>query len=92
MNWTFYLAMWGALALGVPCLALYRKWIATAEDDSLRVSGDGSGIEQQKFISGKLETIDRWGKVLTTVAFVLGLVLLAAYTYASWQANLKPVY
>ena len=92
MNWTLYLAMWGALALGVASLALYRKWIATDEDDSIRVSGDGSVIEKQKFISHKLEAIDRWGKVLTVVVFVLGLVLLAVYVYASWEAKLKPVY
>ena len=92
MNWTLYLAIWGALALSVPCLALYRKWIATEEDDSIRVSGDGSVIEKQKFISHKLEAIDRWGKVLTVVTFVLGLVLVAVYVYVSWQVSLKPVY
>ena len=92
MNWTLYLAIWGVLALSVPCLALYRKWIATEEDDSIRVSGDGSVIEKQKFISHKLEAIDRWGKVLTVVTFVLGLVLVAIYVYVSWQASLKPVY
>jgi hypothetical protein len=77
MNWTLYLAIWGALALSVPVLAVYRKWIATDEDDSLCVSGDGSGIEKQKFISHKLEGIDRWGKMLTVLVLVLGLVLLA---------------
>ena len=92
MNWTLYLAIWGFLALSVPCLALYRKWIATEEDDSIRVSGDGSVIEKQKFISHKLEAIDRWGKVLTVAAFVLGLVLVAVYIYVSWQTSLKPVY
>jgi hypothetical protein len=92
MNWTLYLATWGALALTVPSLALYRKSIAAEEDDSIRVSGDGSVIEKQKFISGKLETIDRWGKVLTTVIFALGLVLASGYVYAGWEAGLNVVY
>jgi hypothetical protein len=92
MNWILCLAVWGALALSVPSLALYRKWIATEEDDSLRVSGDGSAIARQKFISDKLEAIDRWGKVLTVVVFVLGLALLAVYIYLSWEASLKTTY
>jgi hypothetical protein len=86
---SLYLAMWGAGALSVPGLALYRKYIAAGEDDSLRLSGDGSAIEKQKFISSKLEAIDRWGKVLTAMVLVLGLVLLAVYVYVSWGANLK---
>ena len=89
MNWIVYLAMWGACALGVPGLALYRKWIAAGEDDSLCLSGDGSAISKQKLMSDKLEAIDRWGKALTTVVVVFGVVLLAVYIYVSWQAGLK---
>jgi hypothetical protein len=92
MNWTLYLMVWGAFALSVPGLALYRKWIATGEDDSLHVSGDGSSIGKQKFMSDKLDAIDRWGKILTTAAFALGLFLLAVFIYVSWQASLKTAY
>jgi hypothetical protein len=77
MNWILYLAIWGAFALGVPGLAVYRKCIAAGEDDSLCLSGDGSAIGKQKFMSDKLEAIDRWGKLLTTVVVVLGVVLLS---------------
>jgi hypothetical protein len=89
MNWTLCLAMWGTGALSVPGLALYRKWIATDEDDSLRLSGDGSVIVKQKFIAERLEAIDRWGKILTMVTIALGLGLVAFYVYVSWQAGLK---
>ena len=92
MNWILYLAVWGALALGVPGLALYRKWIAAGEDDSLCLSGDGSAIGKQKFMSDKLEAIDRWGKLLTTVVVVLGVVLLAVYIYVSFDASSKTAY
>ena len=89
MNWTLYLAIWGALALCVLGLALYRKQIANAEDDSLQLSGDGKGIEHQKEVSEKLKAIDRWGKALTIVVVVLGLALAGAYGYAGWEAGLK---
>ena len=89
MNWTLYLVVWAALALSVLGLALYRKQIANAENDSLQLSGDGSAIENQKVIFGKLQAIDRWGKVLTIVVVVLGLSLVGAYGYASWEAGLQ---
>jgi hypothetical protein len=89
---SLYFAILGTGALSVPGLALYRKWVATGEDASLHVSGDGSAIEQQKFISNKLEAIDRCGKVLTVTVLVLGLVMLAVYVYVSWEASLKTAY
>ena len=92
MNWTLFLAMWGALALSVPGLALYRKWIAVGEDDSIHVSGDGSAIGKQEFMCHRLDAIDRWGKILTTLVIVAGLALLAVFIYVSWQASLKTGY
>jgi hypothetical protein len=89
---SLYLAIWGAGALGVPALALYRKWVATGEEGSLCLAGDGSAIEKQKFISARLETIDRWGKALTSMVTALGLVLLAVYVYVSWETSLKIPY
>jgi hypothetical protein len=92
MTWILYLAVWGAFALCVPGLALYRRWAATGEDDSLCLSDDVAAIGKQKFMSDRLEAIDRWGKVLTTVVVVLGVALLAVYVYVSWNAGLKTAY
>ena len=89
MNWTLYLIIWGVLALGVLALAMYRKQIANAEDDSLQLSGDGSAIENQKVITEKLKAIDKWGKMLTVVVVVLGVILAGAYGYAGWMQGLK---
>jgi hypothetical protein len=89
MNWTLYLAIWGAMALGILVLALYRKQIASSENDSLQLSGDGSAIETQKAISAKLKTLDKWGKLLTIVVAVLGLALVGAYGYAGWVNGMK---
>ena len=89
MNWTLYLAIWVVMALCVLGLAMYRKQIASAENDSLQLSGDGSAIESQKVITEKLKVLDKWGKLLTIVVVVLGLVLAGAYGYAGWVNGMK---
>ena len=35
-------------------------------------------------ISHKLERIDKWGKLLTVVAAIYGLLLVLGYTYQTW--------
>jgi len=81
---------WVALAIAVLGLALYRKWIASRDDDSIHISGDGLVLEEQKVLSNKLEVIDRWGKTLTIVTVVFGLALMAAAVYIAWQQ--QPVF
>jgi hypothetical protein len=77
---------WAVLALVVLGLIVYRKKIAAAEDDTLHVL-DASATSQQSSIARKLESIDRWGKVLTAVAFLYGLVVAAVYLYNVWNAT-----
>ena len=39
---------------------------------------------RQVAISHKLERIDKWGKLLTVVAAIYGLLPAVAYTYQTW--------
>lgn len=81
-----FVILWAVLASVVLFLALYRRIIATKEDDTLHVSHvEGNAVSQQTEFAKRLEVIDRWGKLLTIVAAVFGLVLLAAYLYIGWQ-------
>lgn len=82
-NFTPFTVLWGALALVVLALAGYRKVISGQEDETLHL-GNPSESAHQVTVSGKLEHIDKWGKLLTIVAVVYGLLLLAAYTYQTW--------
>jgi hypothetical protein len=76
------LVVWIALALGVLTLFLWRQAVARNEDDSLHVMH--GALTQQTSLSQKLDVIDKWGKILTVITVVLGLLLAAAYVYGQF--------
>ncbi len=78
----FYV-LWGILAASVLALIVWRKSVASHEDDSLHVMG-GDVVPQQVAIAHKLEVIDKWGKTMTVATVVLGLLLAAAFVYQSF--------
>jgi membrane protein YdbS with pleckstrin-like domain len=69
--------VWVVLALGVLTLFLWRQAVARTEDDSLHVMH--GTITTQTTLSQKLDVIDKWGKILTVVTVVLGLLIAVAY-------------
>jgi hypothetical protein len=71
------LVVWVVLALGVLTLFLWRQAVARTEDDSLHVMH--GTITSQTTLSQKLDVIDKWGKILTVVTVVLGLLIAVAY-------------
>ena len=79
-----FIVLLGALALAVLLLIAYRKVVSSHEDDSLHVSGPANAVPDQAAMAAKLETIDRWGKLLTVVTVVYGIVLGAIYLYKGW--------
>lgn len=80
-----YAIAWGALAVFILGLAIYRRVIADREDDLLHVRDDEAQlIGQQGVVAHKLQVIDKWGKILTTVAFVAGMVIAGFFVYGSW--------
>lgn len=80
-----YAVIWAILALVVLALLAIRKKVASGEDDTLHVmEGDASLIPRQQKIAHELEVIDRWGKSLTVVAIVFGLVVGGLFVYQGW--------
>ena len=87
MNLFPFAVLWAVLALTVLALIVIRKRIASGEDDTLHVmEGDAAMIPHQQEIAHKLEVIDRWGKSLTALTVVFGLVLGALWVYQGWVA------
>jgi hypothetical protein len=84
-----WVVSWSLLALVVIALIVYRKKISSSEDDILHVS-DASASTQQGAVARKLAAVDRWGKALTAIAFIYGLVVAALYFYNVW--NQTPTY
>ena len=77
-----FLYPWIALALAVVVLLVRRKAVACHQDDTLHVL-DGGGANQP-VIAHQLDQIDKWGKILTVIALVYGVILGAAYAYQAW--------
>jgi hypothetical protein len=91
MNISFvpFAVLWVLLAVVVLTLIAYRKVVSLQEEETLHLS-DAAEANHQAVIARKLDWIDRWGKLLTVVAVVYGVLLAAAYTYHVWlvmQAN-----
>jgi len=80
-----YAAIWAALALLVIGLVFYRRTVASNEDDCLHIRDDETQlVTQQGVLAHKLDMIDRWGKILTGVVAVYGVVLGGLFVYWSW--------
>ena len=83
INFTPWMILWAALALAVLVMAGYRKIVSVREDERLHLVNPSESARQLA-IFHKLERIDQWGKLLTVVAAIYGLLLAIAYTYQTW--------
>ena len=80
-----YVAVWSVIAIAVLVLFVLRKAVASKEDDQLHVlHGE---VAQQATVAGKLDAIDKWGKLLTVVAVVFGLAIAAVYVYSAFATR-----
>ena len=83
-----FTVLWMLMAVVVVGLILYRKWVAKDEEDSLHVMDNEVGmVAQQQVTAQKLEIIDHWGKTLTVIVLVYGLVVGSVYLYQAWIAS-----
>jgi hypothetical protein len=71
-------------------LAGYRKLVARKEDDVLHVLDSESGfIARQQAVAARLEVVDRWGKAVTVLAALFGVLALVLSFVIAWQNSLK---
>ena len=89
MNFVPFIVLWILLALAVLALFIWRKTVSAKEDDNLHVSDVTSDEKtaEQAVIAQKLELIDKWGKIVTVVAVVYGVILGSLYIWHSWLQN-----
>jgi len=95
MNLLPFLIAWLLLGIAVAVLAFMRKSVASKEDDVIHLSGDAAVVTgQQVEVAKRLEAIDKWGKRLTVLLLVTGLILGAFYAVQLWnessRAGLQP--
>ncbi len=90
MNLTPYISIWVAMAVGVLALALQRMIVASHEDETLHIGeNEAHLVDQQTKVFRKIQTIDRWGKLLTVIAVLYGLALAGVYLYHMWLESSK---
>ena len=78
-------SVWAMLALIVLAMAVYRKMLASKEDDCMHLAdAEVRMINEQNVLSQKLEVIDKWGKLLTIVVVAYGLVIASSVLYQGW--------
>ena len=83
-----FAAGWIALAAAVLILALYRRQITSHEDDTIHIGdGESSQLTEQAVTAHRVAVIDRWGKLLTIIGAVYGVVLGAVYFYQYWEQS-----
>jgi hypothetical protein len=83
-----YFIFWLVLAVIVIAMIIWRKTVSSHEDESLHVL-DGGAVSHQLNVNQKLDVIDKWGKILTAITVILGLILATIYLYQSWIAMSK---
>jgi len=91
MNFVPFLVLWALLAMTVLALFVWRKTVSSHEDDNLHVM-DGASVEKsaaQSVMAHKLDLIDRWGKIVTVVTVLYGVLLAGIYMWLSWLQNGK---
>jgi cytochrome b subunit of formate dehydrogenase len=88
MNLLPYAAVWSVLAVVVIVLAIMRKNLASKEDDLLHLGEQDVAMStNQMQLAKKLDSIDKWGKILTVVLALTGLVLAVIYGLQMWEAT-----
>ena len=90
MNLFPYVVTWVPLVVIVVVLAIYYNVAAGHEDDTIHVlESDAPSVAAQVKLTRKLEMIERWGKGLTAVVVVYGLVILGIYLHFMWQQGAR---
>lgn len=82
INLTPAVVIWVVLAIATLGLALYRKLISASEEDLIHLGpGEERQIPEQVALAARLKAVDTWGKTLTVITVVIGLVMASVYLY-----------
>ena len=87
LNFGPFIVLETLLAVAVLALFIWRKMVSSKEDDNIHVLHGEAVVPEQEAIAHKLDVIDKWGKIMTAVTVVFGILLAAAYM---WESFVKP--
>jgi hypothetical protein len=85
MNLRPFLALWLIVIAAVIVVAFWRRSVAVQEDPALHLGMAHAGTAAQQIaLAKKLEQIDKWMKILSVAAVIIGILLAAAALYKAW--------
>jgi hypothetical protein len=88
MTLRLLIASWTVLTAALIALFLYRRQVGRREDDFVHLSAvDAQVLNEQASMAQRLDTLDRWMKILLIVVVAFGLLVAAAYVYSVWNMN-----
>jgi hypothetical protein len=85
MNLVPLFAIWAVFALAVLVLLIRRKMVSSHEDDQLHVMSAAN--PEQVVVASKLEVIDKWGKIMTVITVVLGVIIAGLYIWTTFTGR-----
>lgn len=80
-------AIWAVLAICVVSLIFYRRTLTSHEDDSVHLEHETGKTSEQMVLAGKIDSVDKWGKLLTIITVIYGIALLAYWVYTTTVGN-----
>jgi hypothetical protein len=88
MSATFILSVWIVLGAATLVLAIYRRILAThQEEDVIHLApGEEGEIAKQTSLAHRLTAIDHWGIAMTVITAIIGIGLASAYLYQAWES------
>ena len=85
MTLQLMVSSWLVLAAGVAALAVYRAMVARHDDEFVHLGRNQERLASyQAEIGTKINMLDKWGKALTAVTIVYGVVLAGVYLYGEF--------
>lgn len=79
---------WGILTLIVIALAIYKKSLDGHIDEHIHVNASEDAVlKQQMAETHRSEVVERWGKALTAIVVLYGLVIVGMLIYHQWEAS-----
>jgi hypothetical protein len=78
---------WGILTLVVVALAIYKRSLDGHIDEGIHFNtAEEAALRRQAAETHRSEVVERWGKALTAVVVLYGLVILGMLIYQQWNA------
>jgi len=81
INLTPFVVLGVLLVMTVIAMIIWRKVVASAEDDALHVLDARAHITDQLTVAQRLEWIDKWGKTLTVITVVYVIIVGSLVVY-----------